>query len=101
MSDIRHMSVAMQRLVDFFHGNKQHVTKKQYRSDHNKLKEITIFAGSVSIGNRPDLSSERADPSGTALARTNSNKLQTRHLVREDYPCVGWIEYLHRSPHEW
>jgi hypothetical protein len=33
---------------------------------------------------RPDLSSERADPSGTALARTSSNsKLQTRPLVRE------------------
>jgi hypothetical protein len=33
---------------------------------------------------RPDLSSERADPSGTALARTHSNiKLQTRALVRE------------------
>jgi hypothetical protein len=33
---------------------------------------------------RPDLSSEIANPSGTALARTNSNsKLQTRPLVRE------------------
>jgi hypothetical protein len=33
---------------------------------------------------RPDLSSERADPSVTALARTRSNsKLQTRPLVRE------------------
>jgi hypothetical protein len=33
---------------------------------------------------RPDLSSERADPSGTALARTSSNsKLQTRPLVRD------------------
>jgi hypothetical protein len=33
---------------------------------------------------KPDLSSERADPSGTALARTSSNsKLQTRLLVRE------------------
>jgi hypothetical protein len=33
---------------------------------------------------KPTLSSERADPSGTALARTSSNsKLQTRHLVRE------------------
>jgi hypothetical protein len=33
---------------------------------------------------RPDLSPERADPSGTALARTSSNsKLQTRPLVRE------------------
>jgi hypothetical protein len=33
---------------------------------------------------RPDLSSERADPSGTALARTSSNsKLQNRLLVRE------------------
>jgi hypothetical protein len=32
---------------------------------------------------RPDLSSERADPSVTALARTSSNrKLQTRTLVR-------------------
>jgi hypothetical protein len=32
----------------------------------------------------PDLSSERADPSVTALARTSSNsKLQTRPLVRE------------------
>jgi hypothetical protein len=32
----------------------------------------------------PDLLSERADPSGTALARTSSNsKLQTRPLVRE------------------
>jgi hypothetical protein len=31
-----------------------------------------------------DLSSERADPSGTALARTSSNsKLQTRLLIRE------------------
>jgi hypothetical protein len=34
---------------------------------------------------RPDLSSERADPSGTALARTSTNSnLQTRPLVRED-----------------
>jgi hypothetical protein len=33
---------------------------------------------------KPDLSSERADPSGTALARTSSkSKLQTRLLVRE------------------
>jgi hypothetical protein len=33
---------------------------------------------------KPDLSSERADPSGTVLARTSSNtKLQTRPLVRE------------------
>jgi hypothetical protein len=33
---------------------------------------------------RPDLSSERADPSETALARTSSNsKLQTRPLVRD------------------
>jgi hypothetical protein len=33
---------------------------------------------------KPDLYSERADPSGTALARTSSNsKLQTRPLVRE------------------
>jgi hypothetical protein len=33
---------------------------------------------------RPDLSSDRADPSGIALARTSSNsKLQTRPLVRE------------------
>jgi hypothetical protein len=33
---------------------------------------------------RLDLSSERADPSGTALASPNSNiKLQTRPLVRE------------------
>jgi hypothetical protein len=33
---------------------------------------------------RPNLSSERADPSGTALARTSNNsKLQTRPLVRE------------------
>jgi hypothetical protein len=33
---------------------------------------------------RPDLSSEKADPRGTALARTSSNsKLQTRPLVRE------------------
>jgi hypothetical protein len=33
---------------------------------------------------RPDLSSERADPSAIALARTSSyNKLQTRPLVRE------------------
>jgi hypothetical protein len=33
---------------------------------------------------RPDLSSERADPNVTALARTSSNsKLQTRPLVRE------------------
>jgi hypothetical protein len=33
---------------------------------------------------RPDLSSERADPSGTAVVRTSSNsKLQTRPLVRE------------------
>jgi hypothetical protein len=32
----------------------------------------------------PDLSSERADLSGTALARTSSNsKLQTSPLVRE------------------
>jgi hypothetical protein len=33
---------------------------------------------------KPDLSSERADPNGTALARTSSNnKLQARPLVRE------------------
>jgi hypothetical protein len=33
---------------------------------------------------KPDLSSERADPSGAALARTSSNsKLQTHPLVRE------------------
>jgi hypothetical protein len=33
---------------------------------------------------RRDLSSERADPSGTAVVRTSSNsKLQTRPLVRE------------------
>jgi hypothetical protein len=33
---------------------------------------------------KPDLSSERADLSGTAMARTSSNsKLQTRPLVRE------------------
>jgi hypothetical protein len=33
---------------------------------------------------KPDLSLERVNPSGTALARTNSNiKLQTRPLVRE------------------
>jgi hypothetical protein len=33
---------------------------------------------------RPDLPSERADPSGTALSRSSSNsKLQTRPLVRE------------------
>jgi hypothetical protein len=33
---------------------------------------------------RPDLSSERADPSATSLARTSSNsKLQTRPIVRE------------------
>jgi hypothetical protein len=33
---------------------------------------------------RPDLSSERADQSGTALARTSSNSsLQTHPLVRE------------------
>jgi hypothetical protein len=33
---------------------------------------------------RLDLSSERADPSGTALARTSSNNtLQTRPLIRE------------------
>jgi hypothetical protein len=36
---------------------------------------------------RPDLSSERGDPSGTALARPSSNsKLQTRPFVREDAP---------------
>jgi hypothetical protein len=34
---------------------------------------------------RPNLSSERADTSGTVLARTSSNnKLQTRPPVRED-----------------
>jgi hypothetical protein len=42
---------------------------------------------------RPDLSSERADPSGTALARTSSNsKLQTRPLDREgrlEWDCAG------------
>jgi hypothetical protein len=33
---------------------------------------------------RPYLSSERADPIGTALARaSNNSKLQTRSLVRE------------------
>jgi hypothetical protein len=33
---------------------------------------------------KTDLSSERADPSGTALARTSNNsKLQTRSLVRD------------------
>jgi hypothetical protein len=36
------------------------------------------------IKDRPDLSSERADLSVTALARTSSNsKLKTRPLVRE------------------
>jgi hypothetical protein len=43
--------------------------------------------------NRPDLSSERADPSGTVLARTSKyNKLQNRSLVREGRPqryCAG------------
>jgi hypothetical protein len=34
---------------------------------------------------RPDLSSERADPTGTALASTSSNsKLHTIPFVRED-----------------
>jgi hypothetical protein len=38
----------------------------------------------IMIKDRPDLSSERADTIGTALARTSSNsKLQTRPLVRE------------------
>jgi hypothetical protein len=38
----------------------------------------------ILIKDRTDLSSERADPSGTALARTSSNsKLQTRPLVRK------------------
>jgi hypothetical protein len=33
---------------------------------------------------RPDLSSENADPNGTALAMTSSNsRLQTHPLVRE------------------
>jgi hypothetical protein len=40
---------------------------------------------SKDIKDRPDLSSERADTSGTALARTSSNsKIQTRPLVRKD-----------------
>jgi hypothetical protein len=40
---------------------------------------------SLSLSLYLDLSSERADTSGTALARTSSNsKLQTRLLVRED-----------------
>jgi hypothetical protein len=39
--------------------------------------------GLILTKDRLDLSSERADPSGTALARTISNsKLQTRPLVR-------------------
>jgi hypothetical protein len=38
----------------------------------------------ILTNDRPDLSSERADTNGTALARTSSNsKLQTRPLVRE------------------
>jgi hypothetical protein len=38
---------------------------------------------------KPDLSLERADPTGTSLARTSSNsKLQTRPLVR-----VGATKY--------
>jgi hypothetical protein len=33
---------------------------------------------------KPDLSSDRADPSGTTLAKTSSkSKLQTRPLVKE------------------
>jgi hypothetical protein len=42
---------------------------------------------------RPDLSSERTDPSGTSLARTSSNsKLQTCPLVRES--ATKYEEYL-------
>jgi hypothetical protein len=38
----------------------------------------------IMIKDRPDLSSERADPSETAFSRTGSNsKLQTCPLVRE------------------
>jgi hypothetical protein len=38
----------------------------------------------ILIKDRPDLSSERADRSVTALARTSSNsEVQTRPLVRE------------------
>jgi hypothetical protein len=38
----------------------------------------------ILIKDRPDLSSERADPSVTALAKSSSNsKLQTRPLFRE------------------
>jgi hypothetical protein len=44
---------------------------------------------------RPDLSSERADPSGTALARISRNsKLQTRPLVREDATKYQTRKYL-------
>jgi hypothetical protein len=45
---------------------------------------ILTDCGLILTKDRPDLSSERVDPSGTALARTSSNsKLQTRPLVRE------------------
>jgi hypothetical protein len=38
----------------------------------------------------PDISTERADTSGTALARPSSNsKLQTRPLVRENYKITN------------
>jgi hypothetical protein len=48
------------------------------------LMYILIDYGLILTKDRPDLSSERADPSGTALAKTSNNsKLQTRPLVRE------------------
>jgi hypothetical protein len=44
-----------------------------------------IMIDSKDTKDRPYLSSERADSSDTALAKTSSNsKLQTRHLVRQD-----------------
>jgi hypothetical protein len=50
----------------------------------NLLYEFIIFIYERLPKDRPDLSSERADPSVTALARTSSyTKLQTRPLVRE------------------
>jgi hypothetical protein len=49
-----------------------------------KLTDYRLILTKKRTKDRPDLLSERADPSGTVMARTSSNnKLQTSHLVRE------------------
>jgi hypothetical protein len=51
---------------------------------HKGLPPVHTDYRLILTGYRPDLSSEKVDPSETALARTSSNiKLQTCPLVRE------------------